>query len=182
MTHRSEPLAELMQLAQFEPKSIPDLETRLGGRPHQSLRLWLRMLSCTVLIQDKIRSRLRKEFVTTLPRFDLMSQLERYPDGLRMGELSRRMMVTSGNVTSITNQLEEENLVMRVPDPDDRRAYSVRLTPAGRILFERMAIVHEAWVEELLSGLTSAEQDHLGELLSKIKQFPGRSANEEKES
>jgi DNA-binding MarR family transcriptional regulator len=182
MTRETEPQEAFAQLARREAETASDLETRLEGRPHQSLRLWLRMLSCTVLIQDEIRSRLRNEFNTTLPRFDLLSQLERYPEGLRMGELSRRMMVTSGNITGITNQLEEEDLVMRVSDPDDRRAYSVRLTPSGRRLFERMAIEHESWVEELLGGLTAIEQQHLGELLSRIKQFLGRAGTKEMES
>jgi DNA-binding MarR family transcriptional regulator len=152
-----------------EQAGVPDLETRLGEHPHQSLRLWLRMLSCTVLIEDEIRSRLRNEFETTLPRFDLMSQLERYPEGLRMGELSKRMMVTGGNITAITNQLEEEGLVARVPDPADGRAYSVKLTMAGRRAFENMASVHEGWIEEMMGGLTASEQHALCALLSKIK-------------
>jgi DNA-binding MarR family transcriptional regulator len=182
MTRETAPQEEFAYLARHEEETASDLETRLEGRPHQSLRLWLRMLSCTVLIQDEIRSRLRNQFNTTLPRFDLMSQLERYPEGLRMGELSRRMMVTNGNITGITNQLEQEDLVMRVPDPDDGRAYTVRLTPSGRQLFERMAVEHETWVEELLGGLAAAEQLHLGELLSRIKRFQGRSGTKEMES
>jgi DNA-binding MarR family transcriptional regulator len=89
------------------------------------------MLSCTVLIENEIRSRLRATFGITLPRFDLMAQLERHPEGLRMGELSKRMMVTGGNVTGITDQLEAGSLVVRVPDPKDGRAFSVKLTPAA---------------------------------------------------
>jgi DNA-binding MarR family transcriptional regulator len=147
-----------------------DLESRLTDEHHQSLKLWLRMLSCTVLIEGEIRARLRGEFGITLPRFDLMAQLERHPDGLRMGELSKRMMVTGGNITGITDQLEQEKLVVRVPDRNDRRAYSVRLTAAGRRAFERMAAVHEEWVAELLGGLSSAEKAKLIELLSKVKQ------------
>jgi DNA-binding MarR family transcriptional regulator len=146
-----------------------DLETRLTQDDHQSLKLWLRMLSSTVMIENEIRSRLRNEFDITLPRFDLMAQLERHPEGLRMGELSKRMMVTGGNVTGITDQLEQEKLVVRVPDPNDRRAYSVKLTAAGRRAFERMASVHEGWIAELLGGLTSTEKGKLIELLSKVK-------------
>src|SRR5215204_4316849 len=126
-----------------------DLESRLTDDHHQSLRLWLRMLSCTTRIENEIRSRLRATFGITLPRFDLMAQLERHPDGLRMGELSKRMMVTGGNITGITDQLEQEKLVMRVPDPKDGRAYSVKLTPEGRSAFAGMAAVHEGWVAEL---------------------------------
>jgi len=146
-----------------------DLESRLTSDHHQSLKLWLRMLSCTTKIEAEIRSRLRAEFGITLPRFDLMAQLERHPEGLRMGELSKRMMVTGGNVTGITDQLEQENLVVRVPDPKDGRAFSVKLTPAGRKAFAQMAEVHERWVAELLQEISQEDKGQLIELLSQMK-------------
>jgi DNA-binding MarR family transcriptional regulator len=146
-----------------------DLESRLTNDHHQSLKLWLRMLSCTTKIEAEIRSRLRTEFGITLPRFDLMAQLERHPEGLRMGELSKRMMVTGGNVTGITDQLEQEKLVVRVPDPKDGRAFSVKLTPAGRKAFAQMAEVHESWVAELLQDISQEDKGQLIELLSQMK-------------
>ncbi|XYJ09385.1 MarR family winged helix-turn-helix transcriptional regulator [Telluria sp. B2] len=146
-----------------------DLATRLTGEHHQSLKLWLRMLSCTVRIENEIRTRLRASFGITLPRFDLMAQLERHPDGLRMGELSRRMMVTGGNVTGITDQLEREGLVARVPDPQDKRAFAVKLTPAGQEAFAAMAKVHESWVEELLGHVPAEDKEQLIGLLSGMK-------------
>lgn len=155
----------------MKPVSTPvsDLETRLTQEHHQSLKLWLRMLSCTVLIEDQIRTRLRAEFDITLPRFDLMAQLERHPEGLRMGELSKRMMVTGGNITGITDQLEQEKLVIRVSDARDKRSYSVKLTAAGKRAFKRMALVHEAWIADFFSGLQAGQKDQLIELLSQIK-------------
>ncbi len=147
-----------------------DLSSRLTQEHHQSLKLWLRMLSCTVRIETEIRTRLRNTFDITLPRFDLMAQLERYPKGLRMGELSKRMMVTGGNITGITDQLALENLVVRVPDPKDRRVYSVRLTPAGRRAFADMARVHEQWVAELLKDISSEDKGTMIGLLSQMKQ------------
>jgi DNA-binding MarR family transcriptional regulator len=147
-----------------------DLASRLTSDHHQSLKLWLRMLSCTTRIENEIRSRLRTNFGITLPRFDLMAQLERYPQGLRMGELSKRMMVTGGNITGITDQLEQEKLVVRVPDPKDGRAYSVKLTAAGRRAFSTMAQVHEGWIAELLQDMSGADKNQLIELLSQMKQ------------
>ncbi len=146
-----------------------DLATRLSSEHHQSLKLWLRMLSCTVRIENEIRSRLRAGFGITLPRFDLMAQLERHPEGLRMGELSRRMMVTGGNITGITDQLEREGLVERVPDPQDKRAFAVRLTAAGQAAFGAMARVHEGWVEELLGHVAPQDKERLIALLSAMK-------------
>lgn len=151
-----------------------DLASRLTQEHHQSLKLWLRMLSCTVRIENEIRSRLRASFGITLPRFDLMAQLERHPEGLRMGELSRRMMVTGGNVTGITDQLEREGLVVRVPDEKDRRAFAVRLTDEGRRVFAAMAVVHEAWIDELLAGVPADDKARLIDMLSQIKQHIDR--------
>lgn len=151
------------------PLDDVDMETRLTQDHHQALKLWLRMLSTTVMIENEIRNRLRNEFDITLPRFDLMAQLERHPDGLRMGELSKRMMVTGGNITGITDQLEQENLVQRVADHKDRRAYSVKLTPAGRKAFKNMAQVHEAWVAELFAGLETDQKNQMITMLSCLK-------------
>ncbi|MCC7641316.1 MULTISPECIES: MarR family winged helix-turn-helix transcriptional regulator [unclassified Janthinobacterium] len=148
---------------------VLDLASRLTQDHHQSLKLWLRMLSCTVKIENEVRTRLRATFGITLPRFDLMAQLERFPDGLRMGELSKRMMVTGGNITGITDQLEQEKLVVRVVDPKDRRSYSVKLTPAGRRAFDEMARVHEGWIAELLHGVTPDDKTQLIDLLSHMK-------------
>jgi DNA-binding MarR family transcriptional regulator len=136
----------------------------------QALKLWVRMLACTVRVENTIRSRLRTTFDITLPRFDLMAQLERQPEGLRMGEISRRMMVTGGNVTGIVAQLEREELVARVIDPLDGRAFVVRLTPAGRTAFAEMAAVHEGWVAELFRDIPAADKTTMIALLDKMKQ------------
>jgi DNA-binding MarR family transcriptional regulator len=136
---------------------------------HSALRIWLRLLTCTQLIERRVRSGLREQFATTLPRFDLMAQLERHTDGLKMGELSRLLMVTGGNVTAIVDQLEKEGMVERLDEPDDRRAFRIRLTRAGEKTFADMARAHEDWVVELLYGLTKREQDELLKLLAKVK-------------
>ena len=96
---------------------VLDIETRSTENDHEDLRLWLRLLSCTVKIENQLRARLRQDFESTLPRFDLMAQLERNPEGLRMTALSERLMVTCGNITGITDQLEREGLVVRTPRP-----------------------------------------------------------------
>jgi DNA-binding MarR family transcriptional regulator len=146
-----------------------DLETRVNDAHHQALKLWLRLLACTNKIENEIRGRLRAKFDTTLPRFDLLAQLERNPGGLKMNELSQRLMVTGGNVTGITDQLEKEGLVVRASDPSDRRAFTVKLTPTGRWVFAKMAAVHEQWVIELFAGLNAAEKDQIYRLLAKLK-------------
>ena len=147
-----------------------DLEARGHSEHPEELRLWLRLLTCTQLIEKQVRNELREQFGTTLPRFDLMSQLERAPDGLKMNELSRRMMVTGGNVTGITDQLVAEGLVERGDVEGDRRAWRVRLTARGRRLFNDMAQQHEAWIVDAFAALNAKEIAQLHKLLGKVKQ------------
>lgn len=151
------------------PLDTADLETRLHTDHADELRLWLRMLTCTQLIERNIRGALREKFDTTLPRFDLMAQLERAPQGLKMNELSRRLMVTGGNITGITDQLVQEGLVERQAVEGDRRAYLVRLTQAGRDSFAAMAHAHEDWIAQAFAGLAPKDMAQLHKLLGRVK-------------
>ena len=156
-----------------------DPESRLHDAHHASLRLWLRLLTCTLTIERRVRAQLREQFAITLPRFDLMAQLERHPQGLKMGDLSRRLMVTSGNVTGLTDQLAAEGLVERTPIPADRRAFLVRLTPKGKKAFDAMAASHERWIIDIFSGLSEAERGKLHALLGQLKTtMPAAEKNE----
>ena len=147
-----------------------DMEARSHSDHPEALRLWLRLLTCTQLIEKQVRTQLRTQFDTTLPRFDLMAQLERSPNGMKMTELSRRMMVTGGNITGITDQLVTEGLVERTQVEGDRRAYCVRLTPAGRSAFDDMARQHESWIVNAFEALSPGEVASLHQLLGKVKQ------------
>jgi len=146
-----------------------DAETRAERDDHGAIRLWLRMLATNRLVETRTRRLLQERYATTLPRFDLMAQLERAPKGLKMGELSKRMMVTGGNVTGITDLLEREGLVERVADPRDRRARLVRLTGAGRRAFAAMAEEHERWIVEAFTELSGREMATIAALLARLK-------------
>jgi DNA-binding MarR family transcriptional regulator len=155
-----------------------DAETRIRDDHHLSVRLWLRMLSCTNRIEAVVRQNLQAKYQTTLPRFDLMAQLERSRQGLKMSELSQRMMVTGGNVTGITDGLEKEGLVVREVDPNDRRVYRVRLTTEGQRQFRSMAAEHEQWVITLFGGMSERSKQQLVELLGELKQHISQSTSE----
>ena len=146
-----------------------DAETRIHDDHHLSVRLWLRMLTCTNRVENFVRQKLQSNFQTTLPRFDLMAQLERAPQGLKMSELSQRMMVTGGNVTGITDGLEKEGLVVREMDPADRRVFRVKLTAEGQNQFRRMATEHEQWIIGLFERMSLKQKNQLVELLGELK-------------
>jgi DNA-binding MarR family transcriptional regulator len=151
---------------------ILDAETKVAERPgdHEAeLRLWLRLLTCTTLIEGEVRRRLRDSFDVTLPRFDLMAQLDKAPNGMTLGELSQRMMVSNGNVTGLAERLVEQGLLDRRASPNDRRAQIVSLTPEGRRAFRAMARTHEDWIAELFAGLSHDEIETLMTLLAKAK-------------
>lgn len=136
---------------------------------HDALRLWLRLFTCSTMIAQHVGSALKREFGSSLPRFDLLAQLDRSPAGLRMGELSERTLATGGNITWLVRALEAEGLVTRRVADTDRRAAVVRLTPAGRRHFATMARAHERWITTLFSSLSATERRSLHALLGTVK-------------
>ena len=134
----------------------------------RSVRLWLRLLSCSMTVEKAVRSRLRAEFDTTLPRFDVMAALERAPGGLTMTELSEHLLVSNGNVTGLVQRMAQDGLAARRAVDGDRRSQKVTLTPAGRAAFAKMARAHEGWINEMFGGLTEAEAEQLRGLLGKL--------------
>ena len=135
-------------------------EGTAGPLSKERLRTWLRMLKATRAVEGELRERLRVTFDTTMPRFDVMAALDRAETGggegalgLRMSELSAALRVSNGNVTGIVDRLVEDGLVRREAVRSDRRSSRVRLTREGRRRFREMAVVHEAWVDELLSPI-----------------------------
>ena len=136
-------------------------QARAADHDRTSLRLWLQLLTCTALIERHVREKLRYRFDITLPRFDMLAQLDREPKGL--------LMVTGGNVTGLTDQLVAEGLVVRRAIPGDRRAYNVRLTPKGKRQFDAMSGDHERWIVELLDGVAPDARIALHESLARLK-------------
>ncbi len=139
------------------------------------LRLWLRLFATTSLISTEIAARLRKRFGISLAQFDYLAQLYRSGDGdVAMSELSRRLMVTSGNVTGLTDRLERQGWVVRERAAHDRRTQFVRLTGDGRARFEAIAAAHQDWVQELTGGLDPEARRRLFALLGELKRSARR--------
>jgi DNA-binding MarR family transcriptional regulator len=151
-----------------------DMETRgqeaLGSRArHGDLRLWLRILTIHKLVNNEVRRRLREQFGMSLSRFDLLAQLDGRPEGMRMGELSKRLMVTTGNITGLVDELVAEQLVERLEDPTNRRASLAAMTARGRKAFGAAAKANETWIEELFAGLTATEKIAMFDMFGRQK-------------
>jgi DNA-binding MarR family transcriptional regulator len=154
------------------PEHPIDAETIASERPgdhREELRLWLRLLTCTTMIEGEIRRRLRRDFDVTLPRFDLMAQLNKAPDGMTLSDISKRMMVSNGNITGLVDRLVSSGHVTRRASETDRRAQMISLTDLGRAAFREMAGAHETWVAEMFEGLNRDGVERLMELLARTK-------------
>ncbi len=153
-----------------------DLESSAVGEKGP-LRLWLRLFATTSVIAAEIALRLRKQFGISLAQFDYLAQLYRSGDAdVAMSELGRRLMVTSGNVTGLTDRLERQGSVLRERAAHDRRTQYVRLTPEGRARFEAIAAEHQQWVRELTGGLDPEARRVLFDLLGQLKQSARRAS------
>jgi DNA-binding MarR family transcriptional regulator len=140
-------------------KTNPKMDLSEDQTAKERLRLWLKLLKASSLIEDEIRRRLRSEFKSTLPRFDVMSALERAPEGLKMSQISKRLRVSNGNITGIVDKLTDEGLALRVAVPGDRRANLIHLTPKGQRVFAEHAKTHAGWINEILAELNEDDID-----------------------
>lgn len=155
-----------------QSKTWIDAETKIADAPddhHDQLRLWLRVFSVARLVESEIRSKLLTEFELTIPRFDILAQLYRVPDGLVLGELSKRLMVSPGNITAVIKRLIDDGFIIRAHNPNDRRENIVQMTAFGREKFGEMAAAHEEWIRNLTADLTPADLRALMGLLQKMK-------------
>lgn len=146
-----------------------DYESGVQTQDGMELRVWLRLLTCTNLLDTEVRTRLKQTADTTLPRFDILAQLERHVGPMSMGELSKRLMVSNGNVTGLIDRLAGEGLVDRKPSPNDRRVQMVSLTKKGAKSFSDIAENHRTWVGEMMADLSPDEMKGLYELLARLK-------------
>lgn len=149
--------------------AAPDYETAAASDDALDVRVWLRLLSCSNMIENEVRRRLRREFGVTLPWFDAMAQLYRAPDGLSMSELSRRLMVSNGNVTGLVDRLVAEGHVERRAAPEDQRIQRARLTRKGRAAFQRMYPAHRRWISELMADAAHEDLAKLHRMLGRVK-------------
>lgn len=161
-----------MNADQIHAEGWIDGETKITeapGNQGDETHLWLRLLTCTTLIESEVRRGLREEFDFTLPRFDLLAQLERAHDGMVLGEISKRMMVSAGNLTALVERLVESGHITRSTSASDRRVQIVALTPAGHQAFAAMAERHRVWIGNLFSGISVEEREQLMAALAKLK-------------
>src|SRR3954463_5509854 len=157
-----------------------DSETKAVETPEdhaEELRLWLRLLTCTTLIEGEVRSLLRQRFDVTLPRFDLMAQLDKAPDGMTLSDVSKRMMVSNGNVTGLVERLVESGHLDRRTSEQDRRVQVIRLTKVGRAEFRKMAAEHETWIADMFGDLGEKDVRELMRLLAKTKASARKAAD-----
>lgn len=157
-------------MAETPKTDRPDYESGVRGKDGMELRVWLRLLTCTNLLDNEVRTRLKTTADTTLPRFDILAQLERHDGPMSMGDLSRRLMVSNGNVTGLIDRLAREGLVNRTPSPEDRRVQMVSLTPDGGKFFAKIAEDHRDWVGAMMAGLSADEMKSLYVLLARLKE------------
>ena len=157
-------------MAESSPTERHDYESGVHVKDGMELRVWLRLLTCTNLLDTEVRTRLKNTADTTLPRFDILAQLERHDGPMSMGDLSRRLMVSNGNVTGLIDRLAREGLVDRTASPKDRRVQMVSLTGEGSKFFAEIAKDHRDWVGDMMAGLSAEEITTLHELLARLKE------------
>ena len=132
------------------------------------LKMWIRLLGVTRVAESHLREFLRVHHATTLPRFDVMAALYRRQSGVTMSELSRMLLVSNGNATTVVDRLELDGLVRRTQSNADRRTVFVALTPAGMTQFEVLATEHENELTRVFTNVSEADLDTLTDILKRM--------------
>lgn len=146
----------------------------------EAVRLWLRLLTCSLTIEKRIRRRLSEEFDTTLPRFDVLAALDRRTDGMTMGELSQALLVSGGNLTALVRQLERQGFLTMRRDPEDRRSWVVSISDTGRKHFRQIATEHHHWIAGMFEGMSADHSARLYDLLAELKNSLARSQEDQR--
>jgi DNA-binding MarR family transcriptional regulator len=154
-------------------KPTPDVPTEsawlASDRERLDLRLWVRLLACAHTAEQRVKARIKEKFGINQTQFNLMSQLDRMPGGIRMGEVARKTVVTGSNATSVVDDLERRGLVTRQSADGDRRALTIKLTDQGRDAFAQMAPIHAEWIVEIFGEFPAAEKKVLVHKLDNLK-------------
>ncbi len=134
-----------------------------------ALNTFVRLVRCTNAVTEKMHKHL-SEHKLTISQFGVLEAL--YSLGpLCQKDLGIKILKTGGNITMVVDNLEKRTLVERVRDETDRRKFSIRLTPAGYAIINRIFPVHANIAEQVFSGLSSEEQEELGRLLERLGKF-----------
>lgn len=157
-----------LNLFEIRQQELPDSK--------RHLRAWLGLLGCFTSLERGIRRRLIDGFDTTLPRFDILTALASFPDGLTMSRLARLLMVSNGNVTGVVRRLKHDRLVKTKPLETDKRTQFVTLTPKGQTEWLKMSRAYEEIIDEILGELSANDLDSLIARLAKVQKCIDESA------
>jgi len=106
----------------------------------------------------------------TMPQFGVMEALYHLGD-MNIGEIIDKTLSTSGNMTVVIKNLEQDGWITRHADPDDKRAYLVQLTKRGEELIETIFPKHLNDLDGLLDNLDTKEKEHLSYLFKKMNRI-----------
>jgi DNA-binding MarR family transcriptional regulator len=151
----------------------------VGGMPKddQAIRLWFSLVGCFTTVERELRRRLRSEFDLSLPRFDVLTALVTFPDGLTMTDLAGKLGVSKGNVTGVVGGLREQGLIKRTRLQNDRRVMQVVITERGKSAWNEMQASYRAVVESMLNELPAKDARGLTTALTRLQQILDRADN-----
>ena len=156
-------------------KSVPSslrAQSRTGGsttsdrKQETALKLWVVLARSYNAVAARLTEDIARHELTPT-EFAILEVL--YHKGpLLLGEVQRKILVTSGGITYLVDRLVEKGLVKREECAEDRRARYAVLTPAGTSLIKKIFPQHAVAIERAMSGLTTAEQREAVQLLKKL--------------
>ncbi|HEY0871044.1 MAG TPA: MarR family transcriptional regulator [Acidothermaceae bacterium] len=109
---------------------------------------WLALIRTHARLWDQVEAQMRHDSGLTLPRYDVLMQLDRSGGRLRLTELASSVVLSPSGLSKLLDRMEASELLRREPDPTDARSTLARLTPRGRLLVRKARQTHHAWLQK----------------------------------
>lgn len=139
---------------------------KYGKKADIALDLWVKLARASATF-SRISAENIRAFGLTVPQFGVLECLG-HLGSLTLTALSKKMLVSNGNITCVVDHLESAGIIERIPSPNDKRSTYVKLTKQGKNLFEEIFMKHAEFIGTAASVLTINEQETLGGLLKKL--------------
>src|SRR5450432_1325250 len=116
--------------------------------PERWTPAWLALIRTHARLWDQVEAQMRHDSGLTLPRYDVLMQIDGAGGRLGLTELASKVVLSPSGLSKLLDRMEASGLLGREPDPRDARSTYARITPRGRSLVRKARESHHAWVQQ----------------------------------
>jgi DNA-binding MarR family transcriptional regulator len=113
---------------------------------------WMALVRTYARLWDQVEAQMRHDSGLTMPRYDVLMQLDMAGGRLGLTELAASIVLSPSGLSKLLDRMEASELIRREPDPRDARSTFARITPRGRSLVRKARDRHHEWLQQVVGG------------------------------